>query len=316
VAVVPTTSLLVDILKGVVGSAALFFAYLQLPVVGMAAGIFSGFPAIYFGLYRGRAVTFTIVALAALLFIPVAKGVSVSLFFLMQSGIMAAALVWFLCSGRSGTRSLMYAVALNLGALLLMAVALGVGQGSDPNALIVREIDQSVAQWLALSEKAGMKGEELQMLRDGMQQAKHLLKSVYPALVVGWVVLVAGMNLLLVSLVARRLPVTLNLERFNQFRNPDPLVWLLIAAGFALLLPASIDNRVALNALIVICICYFVQGLAVVAGLFDRFAVPGLLRNLLYLFMLLQPYLLVAVTVLGIFDIWGDFRAPREPKNL
>jgi len=312
----PATSLLVDILKGVVGTAALFFAYLQFPVVGMAAGVFAAFPAIYFGLLRGRHVTAIIVTITALLFIPFPKGVNMALFFLMQCGVMAVAMTWLLASGRGGSRALIYAVTLNLLAAAVVMVAFGLGQGSDPNTLILKEIDSSIGQWLALSEKAGMKGEELQLLREGMLQAKSLLATIYPSLVVVWVALVAGMNLLLVSWLAPRLPVTLNLERFSQFRNPDPLVWLLILAGFSMLVTEPTVNQVALNILIVICAGYFVQGLAVLAGLFERFAIPALLRNLLYLFMVLQPYLLVAVAVLGIFDIWGNFRAPKEPKNL
>ena len=59
----------------------------------------------------------------------------------------------------------------------------------------------------------------------------------------------------------------------------------------------------------------FFQGLAVMAHFFTRFAVPAIGRFLFYLFLLLQPYLLAGVAVLGIFDMWGNFRAPRQ-QNL
>lgn len=309
------TSLLVDILKGVAGTAALFFAYLHLPLVGMAAGVFAAFPAIYFGLKHGRSVAIIIVALSALVFLPLPTGVNIALFFLMQCGLLAASLTWLLVAGKSGGRALVYAVALNLVVAVAVTIAFAVSQGSDPHALILKEIDRSVGQWLALSEKTGMKGEELQLLRDGMLQAKSLLAEIYPALVMVWVALVAGMNLLLVSMVAPRLPVTLNLGRFSQYRNPEPLVWVLILAGFGLLVPQASVQQVALNILIVICAGYFVQGLAVLSGIFNRFAVPPLLRNVLYLFLLLQPYLLAAIVVFGIFDIWGDFRTPKQPNK-
>ncbi len=310
-----TTSPLVDILKGVVGSAALFFAYLQLPIIGMAAGVFAAFPAIYFGLKRSRSSAVIIVVLTALIFIPFPKGINIALFFLIQCGVLAAALPWFLASGRSGGRSLIYTVTINLLLAVAVTVAFGVLQGSDPHTFIIKEIESSINQTLPLFEKSGIKGEELQLLRESMLQAKSLLIEIYPALAIIWVALVAGLNLLLVSLIAPRLPVTLNLQRFGTFRNPEPLVWVLILAGFGTLVPDPLVSLVALNLLIVVCAGYFVQGLAVFSAILDRFTLPPLLRNVLYLFMVLQPYLLLGVVVLGIFDIWGDFRTPKLPKK-
>ena len=309
------TGSLVDMLKGVVGSAALFFAYLQLPLIGMAAGVFAAFPAIYYGLKRGRTTALLIVALTALVFIPFPKGTHIALFFLMQCGLLATTLSWFLADGKSGGRALIQAVAFNLLAAVAVTVAFGLLQGSNPHALILQEIDRSVAQWLTITEKAGMSSEELQMLRDGMLQAKTLLAQIYPALVVVWVTVVGGLNLLLVKVVAPRLPLTLNLGQFGAYRNPEPLVWVLILSGFGLLVPHPVVEQVALNILIVVCSGYFVQGLAVLSTVFARFNMPPLLRNLLYLFLLLQPYLLAALVVVGIFDIWGDFRTPKQPNK-
>jgi hypothetical protein len=48
---------------------------------------------------------------------------------------------------------------------------------------------------------------------------------------------------------------------------------------------------------------------------FTRFAVPAVGRFMFYLFLLLQPYLFAGVAALGIFDIWGNFRAPKQ-QNL
>ena len=309
------TSALVDMLKGVVVSAALFFAYLNLPLVGMAAGVFASFPAVYFGLKRGRSVALLIVCLTALVFLPFPKGANIALFYLVQCGLLSAALTWFLAAGNSGSRSLVQAVAINLLMAVVVTVAFGMIQGSDPHSYIIKEIDSSISQTLPLFEKSGMKGEELELLRESMQQAKALLVQIYPALVVVWVSLVGCLNLLLVRIVAPRLPCTLNLGAFTAYRMPEPLVWVLIVSGFGLLVPDATVAQVALNILIVVCSGYFLQGAAVMAAIGNRFAVPPLFRYLLYLFLLLQPYLLLGLVVVGIFDIWGDFRAPRQPKK-
>jgi uncharacterized protein YybS (DUF2232 family) len=109
--------------------------------------------------------------------------------------------------------------------------------------------------------------------------------------------------------------LNLTLGEFRHFRNDDRLVWLLIASGFALLPDHAIFNRAALNLLLVVLFAYLLQGLAVMAHFFTRFAVPAIGRFMFYLFLLLQPYLLAGVAALGIFDIWGNFRTPKQ-QNL
>jgi uncharacterized BrkB/YihY/UPF0761 family membrane protein len=49
---------------------------------------------------------------------------------------------------------------------------------------------------------------------------------------------------------------------------------------------------------------------------FDRFAVQRFVRVIFYILLALQPYLAVAVAVLGIFDLWGNFRTPKQQENL
>jgi hypothetical protein len=41
-----------------------------------------------------------------------------------------------------------------------------------------------------------------------------------------------------------------------------------------------------------------------------------MLRVMLFLMLLFQPYLAALVAALGIFDLWGNFRTPRKQVNL
>ncbi len=93
------------------------------------------------------------------------------------------------------------------------------------------------------------------------------------------------------------------------------LVWVVIAAGFAMLLPQVTAHKVALNILVVTGVLYMIQGLAILQHFFDRFKTPRFARVILYFLLALQPYLLLGLAVIGIFDIWGNFRTPRT-KNL
>lgn len=87
-------------------------------------------------------------------------------------------------------------------------------------------------------------------------------------------------------------------------------------AGFAMLADNDWITRVALNVLIVTLFMYFLQGMAIIGHFFNRFAAPTFVRVIFYIFLVAQPYLAVGVAALGIFDIWGDFRTPKQHENL
>jgi uncharacterized protein YybS (DUF2232 family) len=106
------------------------------------------------------------------------------------------------------------------------------------------------------------------------------------------------------------------LWRFCRFKNPEKLVWVLIASGFALLAKNDLVTRAALNVLIVAIALYFVQGMAVAVHFFKKFQVSRFVRFIFYGLSFLQPYLMVLVAAVGLFDLWCDFRTPKKQENL
>jgi len=243
-------------------------------------------------------------------------GDAIALFYLMQAGMISLALPAFLATGRNGARAIAYTVAVNLGAILMLAAVYGVIHGTNPHEQAIRTIHSSIAQVGTLYEQVGIKGDELTTLREGMQQAGILIGRVYPALIVISLTFIVGMNLAVLTKFAARLPGLPAAGDFRGFRNPEHLVWVLIVAGFAMLVKSQQVTTAALNVLIVVGSLYFIQGMAIIAHFFTRFAVPKFARVMFYLFLTLQPYLAVALATLGIFDIWGDFRSPKNKENL
>src|SRR6185369_14864352 len=106
---------------------------------------------------------------------------------------------------------------------------------------------------------------------------------------------IAGLNLLVLARLAARLNRPLPIGDFIKFRNPDHLIWVVIIAGFALLLKSADVTTAALNVLIVTLSLYALQGLAIITHLFRRFAVPRFVRVIFYVLLALQPYLTVMV---------------------
>jgi len=311
----PDKGSLLDLLWGSIATLALFLAYVMLPLIGMFPGLFAPLPAIYFTLKRGRITGAAIVAITILV-LALVTGPSATLLYVLQCGVMSLALPVFLAAGKGGARSIAYTMAVNLGLLLLVVAIYGAASGGNLHAQVLSGIKATISQTAVLYEKAGLKGEDLQAVQQEMAQAGELIGRIYPALVVVSLALIAGLNLLVFRKIGARLPEPPAMGDFLRFKNPEQLVWVLIAAGFATLLPYPRVTISALNVLVVVVSLYFVQGLAVIAHFFGRISIPRFARTLFYLVLALQPYLSVAVAVLGIFDIWGDFRTPKSKENL
>ena len=98
---------------------------------------------------------------------------------------------------------------------------------------------------------------------------------------------------------------------FHHLKLSEYLVWVLIAAGFSLLIKQPVVQQLALNCLTVILPLYFLQGIAIITFFFRKKAFSTLSRVFGYLLILVVNPLPLLVTAMGVFDMWFDFRKPR-----
>ncbi|BCS53151.1 YybS family protein [Geobacter sp. SVR] len=300
---------------GVLGSFALFAAYIAVPPAGLISGLLAPFPAAFsrFKFGRGTAVTIILgtIALLTSLF-----GVQTAILYLLQCGMVALIMPELLVRGLGASRSIAWATAAGLGICSMAALAVAVTSGQNPHLLAVKEINDSITHAISLYEKAGIKGEELDLVKQSMAMAAGLIVKIYPALITIALIAISGLNLALLKRSSSRWNFELRIGDFKDFRNAQLLVWLLIVAGFAMLADTPVITVPALNVLAVLAVLYFLQGLAVITAVLARQAFSGILKAALYLMLLFQPYLSALVAIIGIFDLWGDFRTPRNQENL
>jgi uncharacterized protein YybS (DUF2232 family) len=311
----PDKGMMLDSIKGSAATATLFLAYISLPLAGILPGLFVPLPAMYYSLKSGKAVGFAIVIATTALLAIIANPMALMLY-LVQGGIISLALPHLLDKGWGGTRSIVSAVALSFIFLFLFVTSAWLLRGVDVHGMILKGINSSISQTIALYEKSGLKEEEILSLQQGMKQAGEVVGRIYPALVLVALGAIAGLNLQVLRRMAEKLNRPLSLADLSRFRNPDNLIWFVIVPGFSLLVKNSAVSTAALNILAVTLSFYFMQGMAVTLHLFDRFAIPRFIRIIFYFLLALQPYLVVALAALGIFDLWGNFRAPKQQKNL
>jgi uncharacterized protein YybS (DUF2232 family) len=312
---VPDKGMLLDSLKGSIATLTLFLAYISLPLAGILAGLFAPLPVMHYVLKSGRAVGVAIV-LVTVAFLAILANPTIPLLYLIQGGLISLTLPHFLLKGWGGTRSIVSSAAVSFACLLLLVTLAWQINGLDVHAVVQKGINSSISQTIDLYEKGGLKEDQLLTLRQGMRQVGDVVGRIYPAITLVALGVIAGLNLQVLRRVAERLKSPLALAGLSSFRNPDHLIWFVIIPGFALLVNNADVATAALNVLVVTLTLYFMQGLAVALSMFDRYMMPRFIRVAFYILLALQPYLAAALAALGIFDLWGNFRTPKQNKNL
>jgi len=275
--------------------------------------LFTPLPAALLGMRCGPWWGTATVILTALVIMVTADG-SALLLYLLQFGVPASLLPWLMTRGVSWDRTVFITVGLIavLGAIVVFALASGAGQSpfAMMDALVDREISQTVTMMEEFAASPDQQPADLEEFRETVAGMGDFMRRVYP----GMLVAVGGaLQLVTVGLLALLVrPARLPGPQFANWRTPELLIWVLIAAGFGTAFSSGPVQGVALNLLVILLPLYFLQGLAVVENFLGRKRLSPLLRGLSYLLLLVVSPLPVMVTAVGIFDLWADFRKPRQ----
>ncbi len=308
------TSRLKSALFGLIGSFVLFAAYLTVPPIGIFSGIFAPFPAACNRLIHGR-VPAVIVILGVTAAVTGLFGIFAGCLYLGMCGVIGLVMPELFVRNFSGSRILFWTTAANLAVLFAGFLIYSASSGINLHQLISAEITSSMTQAAIIYEKSGVTGEDLDLAKQSMKTASDLMLRLYPAFITVMLAIMAACNLTLLKKTAVIFKIDLSVGEFASYRNPDFLVWLLIIAGFSMLFSSPLIATPALNILLLVSVMYFVQGMAIVSALISRQSVSRLLRIVLYVLLLIQPYLVVFVAGIGLCDLWVDFRTPNPNKD-
>ena len=220
-------------------------------------------------------------------------------------------LMGFLLSGlESRGYTADWAIILTVGALTALSLLFLAGQaylsGITPGEMLSRKTLE-ITEMLTKVFAGGDMSSRLQVLGVPLDRLKYLIQYMLPALVITNTGLVAWLNLLL----ARQLLVIWDWGKpeppLYHWSTPDWLIFPVLAAGFLLLVPVSLVRMVSLNVLVVLCLLYFCQGVAVVTTWLLRYRVPRPFRWIGYFIMFMHPLFLLVI-IIGLADVWLDFR--------
>ena len=181
---------------------------------------------------------------------------------------------------------------------------------TNPYTTLLVELDKGLnSGFMLYKESAELAPETLDSVRRAVEILRVYIPKILPALLVSALLSTVMLNLALGNWLLKKKNRELTpWPDFNEWKLPDPFVWLVVLSGAIFLLLPQPLNIVGLNGLIVCSTVYFFQGLAIAASLLNRWSVPRLIRVLIYALIFIQTYGIIFLSFLGLLDVWADFR--------
>ena len=236
---------------------------------------------------------------------------SLGLWMLLLMGLILA-----VCQQRgwpAGSAVLVTVAALGL-LFLMLFLSQALFQGLSPLEFYGQKAGEFTESLKTMLHEAGLDFSDFRLVGLPRVEFQELVGKILPALVLVNLALVAWVNVVVVRKLASLWGWSEWGEPLSHWVSPEWLVFLLAAAGLALLTPWPWVRQAGLNLLLVMGFIYFCQGMAVMAGLFERFHVPWALRGLGYVLACMNP-LMIGVMILGLTDMWLDFRKLQTPRE-
>jgi uncharacterized protein YybS (DUF2232 family) len=290
-------------------AALLFCSLVFLPALSLVA-LVSPVPLLVLRLRHGLPTGLLAVALAAAL-VSAAASAGAGLAFTLALVAPALLVAESLARGRGMLRGCAWGFALlvaQTGLALLFS-----SEAMAERSLAPFEHLRSAA-FISELNTSGVPEETVREFVEQVGAARDAMAVVFPAawIIAAAMVVIANAGLLRLYL-RRRDPGWLEEGEFERLRLPLALVPVFILAGASVVLPLA--RPAAYNVLLVVAFFFALQGLTVVGFYARRLAAPPLLRLLVLLLVLANPWAPQILALLGLFDNWFDFRRWAEPPR-
>jgi uncharacterized protein YybS (DUF2232 family) len=150
---------------------------------------------------------------------------------------------------------------------------------------------------------------ETQELESRLADAVPLIVQTIPGMLVSTALVISWLNLLVSRRYCRMASIELgDPENLTLWKTPEFIVWFAIAGGLMTLFPVSDFRIPGINLLVIIGAIYFLHGLAIAAFYFEKWKLPLFVKGFLYALLFLQQFASLATAIMGLFDMWFDFR--------
>lgn len=305
------------VIGGLVSLLVLYFASLQIPVAGLLLSVLMPLPIALtsdrVGWWGGLVVV--LVALAILVYLEQVAGFKAEMLPVVHMAVLGLTLAFL--APRPYPLEIVVGGAALLAMLFQVSVffVLAQQQGLTLLAYLERTMTEGWTGVMQLLDKDQTLEQQLYLLGLSLADLISLVSQLTPAFLLINNTLVAWLTYLLGRKFGAPRGWATPVVTLSRWEAPAWLIFVLIGAGFLLLVPYRPPQMVAVNILLVCLLLYFFQGLAILAFNFQRFQVPRFLRWITYLLLILVKPAMLVVVLLGLIDLWLDFRRLHPPPS-
>lgn len=190
----------------------------------------------------------------------------------------------------------------------------GAVTGVNPYNQLLQVIDLGFQQTLELygSKEAGLPPEVLLNLTSVTNAMREVFPRMLPGLLMTMVITTVWISIVLINSLTGRLTETVPWGSYSTWKLPELLVCLPIVGIALLVFGKGIFQDGGGWLTMAAVLLYFFQGLAVFISLLERWRVPYFVRIMLYAVLIIQSYGLILLAILGLSDVWIDFRKQKS----
>ena len=305
-----------DLAIGIGVTSVLFAITILSPILGFLCTFGIPLPTIVFRAKLGRKQGMLVPAGSLVVLVVILGGISLDILYFLEL-LLIGFVLYETCEQRVSVEKTIgftsvVAVLAGFSVLLIFSTTSETGFFSLVSAYIRKNLEAT----LILYREMGMSAENLDRVKESLDQIQYVFVRILPALAVISTLIVSWTSLLFSRRLLRRLNLYFpDFGSLNHWKAPDPLVWAVIGCGLMLLIPSNWIKLAGMNGLLVLMTIYFFQGIAIISYYFEKKRFPRILRVFLYTLIALQQFLLLLIIGLGFFDIWLNFRRLPVDKS-
>ncbi len=304
-----------EIAVGIAATIVFYLSAMFIPLAGFVAGIFTSLPTLL-AFYRwGSPIGYWIPGGVALL------GSALLVYLNMVQSIPFLLEMLFLGLFLGTGMRLQWSPERTIATAALLVFSTGVmslwlfAPASEGGLLAEMERDLKEAATTAVRELGGHI-EDKQGFEQALLQIVPALVRLFPGMALACALAVAWLNVVVTARFCRIHHISLPpWPEWSLWKSPEPLVWGLIGSGFLFLFADGFLKLIASNALVVLGLIYFLHGLAIVNFYADKWRLPRLARAFIYVVLFLQQFATLVTALMGLFDMWMDFRRLTRKPN-
>jgi uncharacterized protein YybS (DUF2232 family) len=199
-------------------------------------------------------------------------------------------------------------LALACGWALVLAI-LSIGAEMSAYGQLVSTLDEGIGEALEYYRQSEtISAETLMVLEATLYRMKVIIPIIMPGILGSLVMLLVWFTMVTCNLVLSRVGQTSPWVGYRYWQLPEKLIWVVIGTGLSALAPLQPFRDIGINCLILLSIIYCFQGLSIVVFFMNKWNVPILLRSFFYVMIVFQSFGTILLLILGVADIWFDFR--------